>query len=190
MRFESLHAFSDIQRRLYGYERSYYPNFAGLSDVVVTPDTLVACADETVTATCSVSDTTFLQWTPGDFFSESELEVFLLAPQDVDSGPVTLTSSSGVTFSAELTDSVMSESGGLFNLQSILTTTAPSLTNGTILQCRGESPQPHDSANILLMTGLLFTPSLIYDSIILCVLLLETACFLSCVQVLLLHHQV
>ena len=60
MRFESLHAFSVIY---YDYEHSYYPHFAGLSDVVVTPYTLAACADETVTATCSVSDTTFLQWT-------------------------------------------------------------------------------------------------------------------------------
>ena len=116
----------------------------------MTPDTLAACAGETVTATCSVSDTIFLQWTPGDFFSESELENFILAPQDLDSGPITLTSSSGVTFSAELTDSVMSESGGLFNLQSTLKTTASSFTNGTILQCRGESPQPHDSATVLL----------------------------------------
>ena len=59
-----------------------------LGEVVVTPESLVACAGETVTATCSVSDTTFLQWTPGDFFSESQLEVFLLTRQDLDSRPI------------------------------------------------------------------------------------------------------
>ena len=68
----------------------------------MTPDTLAACAGETVTATCSVNDTTFLQWTPGDFFSESELGNFLLGAQDLDSDPVTDTSSSGVTFTVEL----------------------------------------------------------------------------------------
>ena len=118
----------------------------------------MACAEETVTATCSVSVTSFLQWTPGDFFSESELGFFRLVPQNLGMDPITRTSSSGVTFSAELTDSAMSEIGGLFNLQSTLTTTASSLTNGATLQCRGEAPQPHDSATIFLLTGLLFAP--------------------------------
>ena len=103
--------------------------------VTVSTEDPVVCLQDSVTFTCTMDHGVGLEWIAEPFFTDEQNHVAFL-PSDLETDPTETVPSSGVTFHAVLTDAdPVPGSGGLFTLQSTLSTTASATTNGTVIVC-------------------------------------------------------
>ena len=114
----------------------------GAVDVLVTPETVVACPGDMVTVTCMVQQELGLQWT----LDSMSLDVFT----EIDLGASKNVIVNGVTFNAVLTD-VVSIGSGFYNFTSTLITTASEETDGVVIRCNGFRETSFDDVTINLM---------------------------------------
>ena len=114
----------------------------GAVDVLVTPETVVACPGDMVTVTCMVQQELGLQWT----LDSMSLDVFT----EIDLGASKNVIVNGVTFNAVLTD-VVSIGSGFYNFTSTLTTTASEETDGVVIRCNDFRETSFDDVTINLM---------------------------------------
>ena len=115
----------------------------GATDVLVTPETVVACPGDMVTITCLVQRGTGLQWVLGSV----SLSTFVT----IDLGASRNAIVNGVTFNAVLTDVVAVGSSGFYNLTSTLTATASEETDGILIRCNDTRDTAFDDVTINLM---------------------------------------
>jgi len=112
--------------------------------VTVSTEDPVVCPQDTVTYTCIVDRGIDLEWTPEPFFADQ-------VPSDLETNPTRTVTSSGVTFHAVLTHAdPVPGSGGFFTLQSTLSTTASTTTNGTVIVCQDSFSGTSDSVTLQL----------------------------------------
>ena len=118
--------------------------------VTVSTEDPVVCLQDSVTFTCTVDRGVRLEWIAEPFFTDEQNHVAFL-PSDLETDPTDTVPSSGVTFHAVLTHAdPVPGSGGLFTLQSTLSTTASATTNGTVIVCREGVSGASDSVTLQL----------------------------------------
>ena len=107
----------------------------GAVSVTVSTEDPVVCPQDTVTFTCTVDRGVGLEWIAEPFITDEQNQVAFI-PSDLETDPTRTVTSNGVTFHAVLTHAnPVPGSGGLFTLQSTLSTTASATTNGTVIVC-------------------------------------------------------
>ena len=105
-------------------------------NVTVSTEDPVVCPQGNVTFTCTVDRGVGLEWIAEPFITEEQNQVAFI-PSDLATDPTRTVSSSGVTFHAVLTHAdPVPGSGGLYTLQSTLSTTASATTTGTVIVCQ------------------------------------------------------
>ena len=126
------------------------PMRVGAVSVTLSTVDPVVCLQDSVTFTCTVDHGVGLEWIAEPFFTDEQNHVAFL-PSDLETDPTETVPSSGVTFHAVLTHAdPVPGSGGLFTLQSTLSTTASATTNGTVIVCREGVSGASDSVTLQL----------------------------------------
>ena len=122
----------------------------GAVSVAVSAEGSVVCPQDTITFTCTVDRGVGLEWIAEPFFTNEQNQVQFLYI-DIETDPNRTVTSSGVTFHAVLTHAdPVPGSGGLFTLQSTLSTTASAITNGTVIVCEEGLSGVSDSVTLQL----------------------------------------
>ena len=130
--------------------KSQCPMCVGAVSVTVSTEDPVVCPQDSVTFTCTVDRGVGLEWIAEPFFTDEQNQVAFI-PSDLETDPTRTVTSSGVTFHAVLTHvDLVPGSGGLFSLQSTLSTTASATTNATVIVCREGLSGASDSVTLQL----------------------------------------
>ena len=126
----------------------YISNTDAETSVTIHTEDVVICPQETVTFTCTVQSGRALQWEAKPFIT-STLNQIRFLPNDIM--PTRDFISSGVRFEAVLTQSELVQGSSThYTLQSTLSTTASTTTNGTVIECQEYYTAAYDNSTLQL----------------------------------------